>query len=196
MIFSSQTLLRTLSFTNTASEPSGQPREVSLSVTQNGGVPPSCSVMVTVALINDNVPVVDLSGPAVPSVNYSTSVAYTVPPQRVSIASPTARLVDLDSDSAITTVAITLSPGQQGDQLVLHGLCSGGAAPPTTCSLRYVKWETILYVHTHLFFSLASQWACPSAVYVEYLSLSIQMSPFLSQIPLLLSLTLDSYPLQ
>ena len=90
MIFSSQTLLRTLSFTNTASEPSGQPREVSLSVTQNGGVPPSCSVMVTVALINDNVPVVDLSGPAVPSVNYSTS------PQRA-IASPTARLVDCSS---------------------------------------------------------------------------------------------------
>ena len=93
--------------------------------------------MVTVVLINDNVPFVDLSGPAVPSANYSTSVAYTVPSQRISIASPTARIVDLDSDSVINAVDITLSPGQQGDQLVLHGVCPD-AAPPTTCSLRCV----------------------------------------------------------
>ena len=144
-----QEILRTITFTNVASEPSSKPRQISLSVTDNGGSNSSCIVMVDVVLINDNVPVVDLSGVAGPTINYTTTVGYAVPPQQVSIASPTAHLIDNDSNGVITMVNITLSQGQQEDQLVFHPMCFITTLP-TNCFLRFIAMFIKVDVHIFL----------------------------------------------
>lgn len=130
-----QEVLRTLSFINTADEPSGQTRRINLSVQQVDGASASCSVTVEVVLVNDNTPVVDLSGPQDPSLDYSTTVTYALPPVRVTIASSMARLSDVDRDGSITTVEVSLTPGQQGDRILFQSVCPV-TIMATTCSLR------------------------------------------------------------
>lgn len=107
-----------------------------MSVQQTNGVTSgSCVVMVQLALINDNVPVVDLSGPQQSTVDYTTSVTYSEPSSRISIASSMARVYDMDSNSRIASVSITLSPGRTGDRLVIHNMCQVTEAT-TNCFVR------------------------------------------------------------
>ena len=120
---------------NTAGEPDGQTRHINLSVQQVDGVSASCSVTVEVVLVNDNTPVVDLSGPQDPSLDYSTSVTYALPSARVAIASSMAQLSDMDRDSSITTVEVLLAPGQQGDRILFQSVCPVTIVA-TNCSLR------------------------------------------------------------
>ena len=91
--------------------------------------------MVEVVLVNDNVPVVDLNGAQEPSLDYTTSVHYALPPARVAIASSMARLSDMDRDGRITTVWVSLTPGQQGDRLLFQSVCPA-IITPMTCVLR------------------------------------------------------------
>lgn len=116
-----QDILRTLTFINTADEPAMVQRSVVVSVTTPSDTR-TCSVLVSVQLVNDNVPVVDLSGPLEPFTNLSLVLDYNFISQAsVWVSSRDATISDADADGRIEMLLIDLTPGFPNDGLYLVG---------------------------------------------------------------------------
>ncbi len=80
----------------------------------------SCQVIIFLALINDNTPVVDLSGPQVPSTNYSVSLTFSYSEGvGVAIAAENAAIFDADNDGQVASLSVSLEGGRSGDSLLL-----------------------------------------------------------------------------
>ena len=138
--FKTQELLRSLSFTNIAEELSSLTRTVDVTVFQpmeNA----TCQISIDISLVNDNVPLVDLNGPDQAFQNYSTTVTYNyLSPNSVNIASSDAEIIDLDTESTISSLMFELVAGQDGDQVLFDtNLCTLPVPSVSeTCYLRLV----------------------------------------------------------
>lgn len=94
----------------------------------------NCTIHIPITLINDNIPIVDLSGPAQASINHSVSLNYTYfEPLGISIAATDASIADADEDSRIIMLNVTLEPYRSEDRLQFN-LCPNSDGP--TCHLR------------------------------------------------------------
>lgn len=117
--FDLQFLLRTLTFINTEDEPTSVVRSLIIAV-GNQMEMQSCSLVISVLLINDNPPVVDLSGLSSPSINHSVSLNFSFFERAsVMIASRDATITDVDEDSRIVSLDVVLTPGRPGDRIYL-----------------------------------------------------------------------------
>ena len=99
----------------------------------------SCTILLSVLLINDNPPIVDLSGSELPdSTNFTVGLNYSfVRPQRVSIAASTASISDSDAGGRIASLLVHLDTGRPGDRVLMGGgVCPEGGEP--ACYLRCV----------------------------------------------------------
>ena len=77
------------------------------------------SITVQVDLVNEYDPIVDLNGPNIDSIDYSTSVQFNyVSPNMVEIATPNVTISDRDSDAFISRLEVRLSV-ESMDSLVL-----------------------------------------------------------------------------
>ena len=119
-----QELLRSLSFSNVAEEFSSLTRTVDVTVFQPMENM-TCQIMIGISLINDNVPVVDLNGPEQASLNYFTSVTYNyMSPNSINLVSSDAQIIDLDTESVISSLMFELIAGQDGDKIMFDtNLC-------------------------------------------------------------------------
>lgn len=78
------------------------------------------SITLQVELVNNYRPIVDLNGPSVDGLDYSTSVNFNyVQPNRVAIATPFVNIVDNDTDVFINKIEIRLNEESE-DSLVLN----------------------------------------------------------------------------
>lgn len=97
----------------------------------------SCSILVSVVLVNDNLPVVDLNGPLQPSINHTVMLNYNFASQAsVWIASRDATISDLDSDGRVETLQVELTPGFPGDGVFLSDSVGCPIDNSSTCHLR------------------------------------------------------------
>ena len=77
-----------------------------------------CSLIIAVQLINDNPPLMDLSGPSVPTVNHSVYLEYNFfAPASEWIAARDAAITDRDQDGAVASMSVELSGGRAGDRI-------------------------------------------------------------------------------
>ena len=115
-----QGLLRTLRFENRASEPSLAQRMITLMISSPNDTQ-SCNILVSISPVNDNVPIVDLSGPSIPTINHTVRLNYTflMGPSSEWIASRTASVSDHDQNGRIESLIIELMPGQPADRIYL-----------------------------------------------------------------------------
>ena len=113
--------MRTLTFINRASEPSLAQRMITLVISSPNDTQ-SCNILVSIGPVNDNVPVVDLSGPSVPSINHTVELNYTflTGPSSEWIASCTATVSDQDQNGRIESLTAELTPGQPADRIYLN----------------------------------------------------------------------------
>lgn len=98
----------------------------------------SCDILVSVALRNDNPPVVDLSGAQDPSsINRSFSLNYTFVSQSSQwIAARDGSISDLDADGRIEMLQADLTPGQANDGIFLSASSGCPIDNSSTCHLR------------------------------------------------------------
>lgn len=123
-------------FTNSAEEPSSETRQISLTV-----YPPSasasCLVLVTIQLINDNRPVLDLNGPNKSGINYTTTVSYNhQSPAKVHIAASDSTITDDDVDSRIMSIELILSSVVEGDKILFDATICQSNSEAGSCYLR------------------------------------------------------------
>ena len=97
-----------MTFINRENEPSAEQRNISVTV-ESLAASQSCGLLVSILLVNDNPPVVDLNGPSLTSVNHAASVVFDMPINSAAIASPDATITDLDQDGRIETVVVNLT---------------------------------------------------------------------------------------
>lgn len=73
--------------------------------------------------MNDNAPVVDLSGPLNPSINHTVLLNYTFlsGPASEWISARDASITDADQDARIESLTVELLPGQPGDGIFVMG---------------------------------------------------------------------------
>lgn len=96
-----------------------------------------CSINVAVSLTNDNPPVVDLSGPLQPSLNHSVSLEYNFTNQAsVWIAARDASITDLDANSHVVEVNVSLQPGFPGDGIYLSEVVGCPIDSSDICHIR------------------------------------------------------------
>jgi Notch-like protein len=131
-----QRLLRTLTYRNTDEEPFPGPRSLIITTTSVTETQ-ACSISITVLLRNDNRPGIDLSGPSSPSINYSTSLNYSIfTANRAVVSADDVSISDEDRGGVIVAVEVTLVSGHEQDRLVLsEEVCP--ANQETICHLRY-----------------------------------------------------------
>lgn len=80
----------------------------------------SCPLLVSITLINDNPPIVDLSGLSSSSINHSVSLNYSFfESASVWVASRDATITDLDQDGRVVSIDVALTPGRPGDRIYL-----------------------------------------------------------------------------
>ena len=119
-----------------AEEPSAIPRTIVVMVTSQAENR-SCSILVSIFLINDNPPIVNLSGSELPdSTNFTVGLNYSfLRPQRVSIAAPSASISDRDAGGRVASLLVQLVMGRTGDRVLIGGgVCPEGEEP--ACYLR------------------------------------------------------------
>ena len=135
--FNPQELLRTLTFVNRASEPSTAQRTIMIFISSPNDTQ-SCSIVVTISLINDNAPVVDLSGPLIPSVNHSVllNFSFLVGPASEWISTRDASVSDQDQNSRIESLVAELLPGQLGDRIYLSETVGCSDDGSSVCQLK------------------------------------------------------------
>lgn len=98
----------------------------------------SCQILVSLVLVNDNPPMVDLSGSLQPTINYTTSLNYNFMTQgTVPIASQEATITDLDQDARIESLQVNLVLGSQNDGIYLSETSGCPIDNSSTCHLRY-----------------------------------------------------------
>lgn len=99
----------------------------------------SCSVLVSVVLVNDNPPVVDSNGPLQPSINHNVTLNYNFVSQAsVWITSRDATVTDLDADGRVEMLQVELTPGFPGDGVFLSASVGCPIDSSSTCHLRRV----------------------------------------------------------
>ena len=104
---------------NSADEPAPAIRSLIITVT-SAGDSTQCSLMIAVQLVNDNPPVVDLSGPSVSTLNHSVYLEYSFfAPASEWIAARDAAITDRDQDGAVAGMNVELSGGRAGDRIYL-----------------------------------------------------------------------------
>lgn len=97
----------------------------------------SCNIVVSVLLVNDNRPVVDLNGPLQPSINHTVALNYNFINQASEwIASRDATISDLDLDGRIETLLVDLTPGFPNDVVFLSTSVGCPIDNSSTCHLR------------------------------------------------------------
>lgn len=118
--FNTQELLRTLTFMNTASEPSIAQRTITVFISSPNDTQ-SCSILVSISLVNDNAPVVNLSGSLAPSINHTVPLnfSFLMGPASEWISTRDASVSDRDQNSRIESLVAELFPGQLGDRIYL-----------------------------------------------------------------------------
>lgn len=133
-----QDVLRTLTFVSRADEPATVQRSIVVSV--DSAAPQLCRIVVSVALINDNAPVVDLNGPSEPSTNHSLSLTYDFMNQATGfVSSRDATISDADADGRVESLRVDLSPGLSGDGIFLHEDVGCPVDNSSTCHLRSAR---------------------------------------------------------
>lgn len=126
-------MLRTLTFGSSADEPSSVTRRIVISVSDADNMQ-NCTIQVPIITINDNAPIVDLSGPVQASINHSVSLSYTYfEPVGISIAANDVSITDADEDGHVISLNVTLEPHRPEDRLQFS-LCPG--SDESTCYLR------------------------------------------------------------
>jgi hypothetical protein len=119
-----------------ADEPARVQRSISLTVISPNDSQ-SCNVLVSVILVNDNPPVVDLNGPSLASINHSVMLNYTFINQAsVWIAARDATVSDLDADGRIETLLVDLNPGFPNDGVFLSASVGCPIDNSSVCHLR------------------------------------------------------------
>jgi len=92
---------------------------------------------VSVLLVNDNPPVVDLNGAALSSINYSTSLNYNFTNQNsVPVAARDATISDPDRDGRIVGLEVNLTAGLPNDGIYLSESSACPIDNSSTCHLR------------------------------------------------------------
>jgi hypothetical protein len=90
----------------------------------------------SIQLVNNNRPVVDLNGPTNNGFNYSTSLIYDYQTSaRTKIASSDTTITDSDANSSIMTITVDLVSHQDGDSIDIQ-YCDFGSAPSGLCYIR------------------------------------------------------------
>lgn len=131
-----QTLLRTLTYHSTIEEPSPNPRSLVITTTSATDTQ-GCAVTITISLQNDHHPEIDLNGPNVPTINYSTSLDYSIfTLNRAAVAADDASISDGDGGAVVWSVELVLVSGRVQNRLVLSETpCPDNNE--TVCHLRY-----------------------------------------------------------
>ncbi len=133
-----QNVLRSLTFINRESEPSMVQRSIHVTVNSPGDSQ-SCRILVSLLFVNDNPPIVDLSGPLQPSINHTASLNYNFMSQAsVPIASQDATITDLDADGRIESLEANLTAGFPNDGIFLSETSGCPIDNSSTCHLRLV----------------------------------------------------------
>lgn len=102
-----------------ATEPLAGNRTITISTSDNTTIS-TISITLQIELINDHNPIVDLNGPLMDGLNYSTSVVFNyVMPNREAIATQFVNISDNDNDAYINTLEIRLNEESE-DSLVLN----------------------------------------------------------------------------
>ncbi len=97
----------------------------------------SCISMVSVFLINDNPPVVDLSGAGSTSINYTVALNYNFTRQAsIPIASSEASITDADTNSPLRSLDVQLVPGYPNDGIFLGRRVGCPRDNSSTCHIR------------------------------------------------------------
>ena len=132
-----QELLRTLTFVNRAIEPSLTQRTVVVSISSSDDTQ-SCNIIVSINPVNDNAPVVDLSGPLDPSINHTVMLNYTflMGPASEWISARDASVTDEDQNSRIESLTAELLPGRPGDRIYLSEGLGCSLDDTSVCLLR------------------------------------------------------------
>ena len=127
-----------MTYHSTADEPSLVPRSLTVSVTSVSEMQ-ACSIGINISPLNDHSPVIYLSGPVSLSINYSTSIDYSIfTVNRATVASDGVTISDGDVGAVVRSVQVELVMGGEGDRLVLNEeLCMDSSE--STCHLRYVR---------------------------------------------------------
>jgi hypothetical protein len=138
-----QQLLRTIKYNNTSPDPDNTPRTVTFVITDGTDVSNTPVSTINVALFN-NVPVLDLNGPA-PGSDYTTT--FTEDEGPVPVVDPIAlRLTDVD-DSLLISATVTLANRPDGAAEMLAADAAGTAITATysldTGSLTLTGTDTI-----------------------------------------------------
>lgn len=135
--FCPQALLRTLTYHTSADEPPSSPRTLTITTTSLTDQA-SCSVMITISLVNDHPSVIDLNGPSSPSINHSVSLSYSFfHPTRASVVAEDVTISDPDEDGVVSSLLVELRPGRPQDRLVLSDtLCPDNQE--SVCHLRFL----------------------------------------------------------
>ena len=124
-------------YLNTADEPCDTERLVFITIYQFS-TNITCSISININLINDNSPVVDLSGPDEPTINRNTSLNFGYPySNRVSISSENATVSDADIDSVIQNITVSFKQKKIGDRLILNPDICYEHATAATCFIKY-----------------------------------------------------------
>ena len=132
-----QELLRTLTYVNRASEPSLSQRTITVFIRSPNDTQ-SCNVLVSIEPVNDNLPVVDLSGPSIPSINHTVEVNYTFVngPSSEWISSRDATISDQDQNALIESLTAELVPRQPGDRIFLSDTLGCSHGETSICLLK------------------------------------------------------------
>lgn len=125
-----------MTYLNTAEEPSLSLQSVTVSVTSPSETR-TCNVSIITTPLNDHRPEIDLDGAASPSLNYTTSLTFSIfSAQSVAVASDDVIISDGDVDGVVESVRVELVEGREGDRLVLdETLCPD--TTETICHLRF-----------------------------------------------------------
>ena len=99
----------------------------------------SCTRRIDIALINDNEPVVDLTGPIDSTINRTAQIVHNyLNPNHILIAGENATITDLDADGVVQSLSMELTSNEFGDKLILNpDICSVLTA--TICFIKYVQ---------------------------------------------------------
>ncbi len=132
-----QELLRTLTFANQAVEPSLIQRRILISIISSDETQ-SCPILVSISPVNDNAPVVDLSGPLDLSINHTVLLNYTFldGPASEWISARDASVTDEDLDGYIESLTVELLPGQAGDRIFMSENLGCSFDDTSVCLLR------------------------------------------------------------
>ena len=99
----------------------------------------SCTKLIDIDLINDNQPVVDLTGPSDSTINRTAQIVHNyLTPNQTLIAGENATITDLDADGVVQSLSMELTSNEFGDKLILNpDICIVLTA--TVCYIKYVK---------------------------------------------------------